>query len=723
MYIFPRKFKRHLLLSWRMSVRHPRTGKEVKILQTDASIWKEHKTISFTQSCKLYDTVFTEGSPTFLLLLSSSTPAEIREACKRSVLVFLSRSAVKDTEKIRSLHLKNAVFLEELTTMYPHMGKPWDGTLDDAVTLVAILLGYRRILGCWNERAEQYGLSKAPPPFRLWWVTQYYHPADPRRRKEIDECLRRNSESKRIEKIVLLNESPMKLDYPLEERVIGHRITYADVIKAAATFPPDVVVAFANADICIDDKSWRSLWDVNLENKFLALLRYDVPASGKTEEAVLEPVPRSDSQDTWVIRVKDILDRGAQAIAKTIDIPFGEPGCDNAVALEMLKHRFTVVNPALTMKTWHFHATNIRNYAKDDIIDRTMFHYVHPTGFHDIQPLINIASQLIVKSFQPADILRTLTGGGATRWLSAFNKKAGANDTPLKLSHDNPFTPSEEHVLRLTNCFQTPGGLAFDKDKMYIGKSKVSQALWAQSTISAMTPTIESAKAIVVPWPDGADKSRELFVLRYLSKVLRIMPEGEIWEFFCPEKKEVIEAMEAFRWETGRLPVIKYEKDLVVWCREALVALPTTVSVHAEDFAVLRNKLRGWKDSIDTVDRLRIVIVEDGLVLGDALVRKLEDVLEKAFEVRIVYPSRTSIYRMTQVLAGAWGIICSGSIESCGWNWILPHGAFVFEVPGANVGDTCLGISSAAGLQHRFCDKGEKQEEKIFEEVWREENH
>ena len=706
-----------------MSVRHPRTGKEVKILQTDASIWKEHKTISFTQSCKCYDTVYTEGSPTFLLLLSPSTPAEIREACKRSVLVFLSRSAVKDMDKIRSLHLKNAVFLEELTAMYPHMGTPWDGTLDDAVTLVAILLGYRRILGCWNERAEQYGLSKAPQPFRLWWVTQYYHPADPRRRKEIDECLRRNSESKRIEKIVLLNESSMKLDDSIEERVIGHRITYADVIKAAATFPPDVVIAFANADICIDDKSWRSLWDVSLENKFLALLRYDVPASGKTEEAVLEAVPRSDSQDTWVIRVKDILDRGAETIAKTIDIPFGEPGCDNAVALEMLKHRFTVVNPALTMKTWHFHATNIRNYAKEDIIDRTMFHYVHPTGFHDIQPLINIPSQLIVNSFQPADILRTLAGGGATRWLSAFNKKAGTDDTPLKLSHTNPFTPSAEHVLRLANCFQTPGGLAFDKDKMYIGKSKVSQALWAQSTISAMTPTIESAKAIVVPWPDGADKSRELFVLRYLSKVLRIMPEGEIWEFFCPEKKEVVEAMEAFRWDTGRLPVIKYEKDLVVWCREALVALPTTVAVHAEDFAVLRNKLRGWKDSIDTADRLRIVIVEDGLVLDETLVRKLEDVLEKAFEVRIVYPSRTSIYRMTQVLAGAWGVICDGSIASCGWNWILPHGSFVFEVPGGHVGDTCLGISSAAGLQHRFCDKGEKQEEKIFEEIWREENN
>ena len=154
--------------------------------------------------------------------------------------------------------------------------------------------------------------------------------------------------------------------------------------------------------------------------------------------------------------------------------------------------------------------------------------------------------------------------------------------------------------------------------------------------------------------------------------------------------------------------------------------LPTTPCTHAEDIAVLRNRLRGWNPSIITRDRLRIVIVEDGITLDEALVRKLEDVLEKAFEVRVVYPKRTTIHRMTYVMAGAWGVICSGSMESCGWNWILPHGAFVFEVPRqapGQAGDIALTLSSAAGLQHRFCEKGEKQEEKIFEEVWKEENH
>jgi len=663
-------------------IRNPQTGKDIKILRTDASLWKEHKTLSFTPSSAFYETVYTEGTPSFLLMLKPATTKEIQEACKASVLVFLSKKATA-TANIRPLHLKNAVILEELTAMYPHMGSPWDGTVEDAVTLVAILLGHRRIFGSWNARAEAYGLSKAPEPFRLWCIGHTVQ------------------SSKLIDKVIQLGESS----------------TYADIIQKAATFPPDVVVAFATADISIDDKTWRTLWDVNLENKFLALLSYDVPASGKVEDAILDPVPRADIQDTWVIRVKDILDRGAHTIANTMKIPFGQQGAAPCIALEMLKHRFTVVNPALSMKTWSYRPSS--SSSSSAYVDRPVYHYVHPTGIHDLQPLIIIPKHLIVSSVQPPPVERPVQGGGAIQWLSAFNKQATES---LKLSNNNTFTPSPETVLRLTNCFQTSGGLAFDKEKMYIGKSPVSQALWAESTMSAMTPTIASDKSIIVPWPAGADTSREIFVLGYLSKVLRIMPEGEIWEFFCPEKKEVVEAMEAFRWDTAHLPVIKHEKEMVVWCKEALLMLPTMPSTHAEDIAVLRNRLRVWNPSIITRDRLRIVIVEDGLTLDEALVRKLEDVLEKAFEVRVVYPKRTTIHRMTYVMAGAWGVICSGSMESCGWNWILPHGAFVFEIPGLT-GDIALTLSSAAGLQHRFCEKGEKQEEKIFEEVWKEENH
>lgn len=662
-----------------MSILNPHTGKQIKILRTEASIWKEHKTLSFTPSSVHYDTIYTEGTPSFLLLLKTVTVNQIQEASKRSVLIFLPKVAP-------NLHLKNVVSLQDITKMYPHMGDPWDGTVEDAVTLVAILLGHKRIFGSWNARAASYGLSKAPEPFRLWWICVGVG----------DEILN----SKLIDKIV-----PIKELFNSEK----HPTTYADIIRMAASFPPDVVVGFSSGNVRIDDKSWRTLWDVNLENKFLALFCYNSPSSTKGEHTNL----CADIQDAWVLRVKDILDRGSELIAKGVDIPFGQEGASSAVALEMLRNRFTVVNPALSMKTWKYNVKSPSN----NYVDRPVYHYIHPTGIHDLYPMITIPKSLIVNSFQPADILRPLEGSGKTLWLSAFNKQATTETEPLKLSHTNPFTPFEEHVLFLRNCFQTSGGLAFDKDTMYIGKCAVSQALWAEATMSVMTPTISSDKSIIVPWPEGADTSREVFVLQYLSKVLRIMPQDEIWEFFCPEKKEVVEAMECFRWNTAHLPVIKHEKELVVWCKEAYVALPTRVSLHSEDVIVLRNRLRGWKSDICTTGRLRIVIVEDEHVLDDSFVRNLEDVLEKAFEVRIVYARNTTIHRITYVMAGAWGVICSGSIEACAWNWILPHGAFVFEVLGVNVGDTCLGISSVAGLHHRFC---ERKEENIFEEVWKE---
>jgi hypothetical protein len=712
-----------------MIARHPLTGKEVRVIQTDASTWKEHKTLSFTQTSHFYDTVYTSSPSTFLLQISPISPEDLAAASKTSLVVFLSKQAAAYKTPTS---LKNIAILEELHTLYPHIGAPWDGTVEDAAVLVAGLIGYRRLYGVWNDRAPTLGLEKAHEPFRLWWVTQYYTPTGPksqRREKELRQCLERNLASNLIDRVVLLNEKkenlpslPSPQPNRLEERIIGKRLSYADVIEAASTFPLDVVVAFANADICIDDPSWRSLWSVNLENKFLALLRYDVPESGDTTKATIFG-PRADSQDTWVIRVADIRDRSAATIAKTLHFNFGRMGCDNAIALEMLKHRFTVINPCLSMKTWHFHASDVRTYNKQDIVDRPILHYVHPSGFHDLQPILQLSP---IAQITPSSLSRQIRGGGATHWISQHNRTIQTGQTPLKLSHDNPLTPSKELILAASNCFQTPGGLAFDRSRMFIGPSQTAQRLWSDSATSSLTPTLACEKALVVPWPAGADDSREIYVLKYLSKVLQLLPPAsQGWEFFCPEKKEVVEALETFEWAADKLPVLRHEEDMLVWCKEAIIMAPSDNACFlAEDVAALRKALKAWKDTPTIVNRPRIVIVEDGEVLHDGLVRSLEDVLEKAFDVRVVYSVRTSAHRMADVFTGAWGVICKGSLEACGWNWMLPVGAFVFEVASAAASAStyvdALNLSAAAGLEHRFCKPGGAAEN-IFEEVWKEE--
>ena len=309
-------------------------------------------------------------------------------------------------------------------------------------------------------------------------------------------------------------------------------------------------------------------------------------------------------------------------------------------------------------------------------------------------------------------------------------------ETPLKLDHNNPLTPVDETILQLKNCFETPGGLAFDKDRLLIGKSSRAQHLWSKASMTSMTPSLECNKALVAPWPEGAEKSREIYILKYLSKILQLVPAStspeattaaiEGWEFFCPEQKHIVESLESFQWRTGKLPVIKYEEDIVIWCKEArALTVSENMSIVSEDIDALRKSVRGWMDKQDpSIGRLRIVIVEDGKVLTESLVCEIEEVLEKAFELKVVYPEKTSSYRMVNVFCGAWAVICKSGIEACGWNWLLPKDAYVFEIidpkstTNQNGDMNGLEISAASSLEHRFCLANPV---KIFEQVWAEE--
>jgi hypothetical protein len=703
---------------------HPVTGKEIRVIQTDASISKEAKTLWFLGDVgKGWDVVSDKGSCDFRILIEPTTLQEFQTLSHASKLLFMSKRALGEAtiEEFKNLRIGNVMALEELHDMYPHVSGPWDGTVEDAAIMVAGLLRYRRLAGVWGERAERLGLVKEEgrPP-RLWWVTQFYTPPQNRRRREIRKALDLNQNSKLLDKILLLNERSEEIPagaVETEQKVIGKRLTYADVFRAAATMPPDVWLVFANADIAIDDVSWRLLWQINMENKFLALLRWDVPDSGRLEDAQIFG-PRADSQDTWVIRVADIQARGPEALAKELEVPFGKMGCDNAIALDMLRKKFLVVNPALSIKTYHFHSSELRTYSKTDVVERPFFHYVHPTGLNDLLAVLKPATG--AKRRQLSSLQRPVRGGGATKWMSVVNRTLDTDDTPFRLAHTNPLTPDSEVVLELKDCFMNPDGLVFDRERMWIGESVRAQKLWGRTPMNTLTPSLESKKTIVVPW--GNVKTREDYVLGVLSKVLRLgggvrgIVEGG-WEFSCPEQKETIEALEVFDWRVGKLPVLKHEEDILIYSREARVKLvPEKDIVCAEDVEALRGSLAGWEEKpVRFGGRWRIVIVEDGSITNDVS-HELEDTLEGAWDVKVVFAGRTSAHRMVDCLKGAWGVVFGGCGASS-WNWVLPRGAYAFEV-GAGAGCEGLNMSSACGLEHRFCAEGVAG---VFEEVWKEE--
>jgi len=686
-----------------MIAQHPITGKEIRVIQTEASLWRENKTLSYGTTPSIWETVsdklLDDGTaPMYRILLSSSASSdeEVRKASKSSQIILLSNVVVKTIglEKFKRLGLDNVLCLDEIHLMYPHLGGAWDGSVEDAAILMAGLLRYRRVAGVWNERAVTLGLYREQkPPAQLWFITQFFKHSNPDRAAEIRKCLRENTSSKLISKIILMNESPQKYTDAtkgkVQEEIIGRRLTYQDVFERIYDIPDNTIVVFANADIFIDD-SFKELWSLNLEDKFLALLRYDLPASGDISEARIFG-PRADSQDTWVVRSDDVKRRDRSCWQK-LNFKFGKMGCDNGIAMEMLRQKFLVINPSQTIRTYHVHSSEIRNYSKDDVLDMPIFHYIQPSGIHDLNPEFKLE-----KGATPA-VLKSVVRGS--------EEAVKAWKTCIKEPFEEVFVPSAEQRIVLKGpCFQTTNGLVFDSKKMYIGETEVAKNLWTNSKIHGLMSTMEIGRALVAPWPceQGSERgdSREIYCLRYLSKILRLWAT-EKGEFFCSENPGFEEVLHLFNWNSEILPIIAREENSLLWCKEGAVGFcHEGERVLKEDIDALRLNLRTW--SADVRDGKKLVIMEDGVVLTKEFVLKIEAELEDAgFDVRIVYPKKTSLERIRDMYCGAWGIISASDVSAVGWNWILPNGANVFEVSSKTLG---IEISTASNLVHWFVKK------------------
>jgi hypothetical protein len=624
-----------------MLAHHPLTGKEIRILTTEASVWKENKTLEYTTNRNsVWDTIHTNGMPTFRIVLDNIPLQSMIITSKSSKIIFVAKKVIDEigVKEVQSSGINNLVCLEEMSDLFPHLGVRWDGSVEDAVTLIAGLLRYRYVKGIKpTRRAEECNIKEELEEAKeLWWVTQYYVAGKAKRRREIDTCLKRNLESKLVTKVILLNEKkevlPESDTQSLEERIIGHRITYKDVLEAAKTFPDNVIVAFANADICIDDNSWKHLWELNLSKKCLALLRYDISDSG---EATLFG-PRADSQDTWVIQAKDVKGMNTSSF----DIQFGKAGCDNAVAMEFLRSKFMVTNPAHSLKTWHYHSSQVRGYNPQDVVDRPAFLYILPTGIHDLMPVMNELSTMVLK-----------------------------------------------------DCFQTEHGLLFDRTKMYIGKSEEAQKTWSTTQIHGMTPTVECKKGLVIPFTPEDMKSKELYLLHIISKVIQLRTAYPTFlnaEWFCPEKKEFIEALQLFRWHdepNKKVPVIRWEPQVHLWCHEALAIPVGDKAISKKDVEALRSSIHEYQPE---EKGKRVVIWEDGKIFTEVLVSSLEELLEQnGWDVRVLYPGRSSSERIWEIMRGASAVVCSSSLEVCAWNWLLPKGATVITNGVSELSSVC----------------------------------
>ena len=96
---------------------------------------------------------------------------------------------------------------------------------------------------------------------------------------------------------------------------------------------------------------------------FLALTRWDINTD--TKQAKFFNV--NCSQDTWIWKGKVDLD--------VIDLDFGfaQPGCDNAICGEFHENGYKVLNPSLSVKSFHLHSDTSRTYTDDDVVRKKLY--------------------------------------------------------------------------------------------------------------------------------------------------------------------------------------------------------------------------------------------------------------------------------------------------------------------------------------------------------------
>jgi hypothetical protein len=161
----------------------------------------------------------------------------------------------------------------------------------------------------------------------LLFLNTYTDP-DPARNAELQDALSRN----RVNPLVNVVEIP-------------GRPTFAMMFAymRAHTARDDVGI-LANADIYLDETA--ELFGLIGERECWACSRWE---NGGCYN-------RPDSQDAWAFRgpPPDI----------PADFSMGELGCDNRLARMIRDAGYKVVNPALSVKCHHLHASNVRRYSR-----------------------------------------------------------------------------------------------------------------------------------------------------------------------------------------------------------------------------------------------------------------------------------------------------------------------------------------------------------------------
>jgi len=200
--------------------------------------------------------------------------------------------------------------------------------------------------------------------------TSYFDCKDETHQKEILRAIELNTANPEIDMIFLLCE----IDYPVKDPKINcikikEQPTYAVFIDYMQSIYDEDYNILINSDIVLDYKTTH-LFKTIPEASVYALSRYDVDNHNYYEpmenwKITLKYCPHA-SQDTWAF-YKTSLD------ISQLEVYMGADGCDNRIAALLSIQGLQITNPCLSIKTYHIHSSQKRNYTnKYDKINHSL---------------------------------------------------------------------------------------------------------------------------------------------------------------------------------------------------------------------------------------------------------------------------------------------------------------------------------------------------------------
>ena len=202
----------------------------------------------------------------------------------------------------------------------------------------------------------------------------YYQCGDADRQKEIDLCLRQNSDNPHIDKLIVVIDDGCDVPFSSNNMTVLHvekRMTYKYWVELTNQYCSHGITVLCNSDIYFDDSVIKLKEALVKPKSFLALSRWEL-LSGDTDR---HPNPHW-SQDTWAMNVGEEI---SKSFLHQLEFPMGVPRCDNKVAYLFAVHGWSIHNPVDFVKSIHAHETQMRTYNKK-IDERIMggVAYVHP---------------------------------------------------------------------------------------------------------------------------------------------------------------------------------------------------------------------------------------------------------------------------------------------------------------------------------------------------------